>query len=136
MSVEKYGSVADAAAVKYGVPIPIFRSLINTESSWNPNAVGTSGDTGLTQLTPRIYKYLNVNPWNPAQNLDGGAKFLSELYGKYKNWPDALAHYNAGFNLKNGRGYADKVLAGAEGFSPTSADILSITKNQSWKSVV
>ena len=136
MSVEKYGSIADTAAQKYGVPIPIFRSLINTESGWNPQALGKSGDSGLTQLTPRIYKYLGVNPWNPQQNLEGGAKFLSELYGKYKNWDDALAHYNAGFNLKNGRSYAEKVLRGAGNFMPEGGQVVQLIKNQSFTPIL
>lgn len=134
MSVEKYGSIADQAALKYGIPIPIFRSLIQTESSWNSGALGTSGDSGLTQLTPRIYKYLNVNPWNPNENLDGGARFLSELYGKYGNWEDSLAHYNAGFNLKAGRGYADKVLKGAQGLGLDSESVLAAS-NKAAKSI-
>lgn len=127
MSAEKYGSIADEAAVKYGIPVPIFRGLIAKESSWNPNALGTSGDTGLTQLTPAIYKYLNVNPWNPRENLFGGAKFLSELYGKYGNWGDALSHYNAGFNLSNGRGYSEDVLKRAGKLGYTQADINGIS---------
>lgn len=138
MSAEKYGYMADQAASRYGIPIPIFRSLIQTESGWNAQALGKSGDTGLTQLTPIIYKsdQYKTNPWNPQDNLNTGAKFLSDLQKKYGNWRDALSHYNAGFNLSKGRGYADKVLNGAITYNPTVADLKNLTSGRSYTPIL
>ena len=53
---------------------------------------------GLTQLMPENVKDLGVaNPFDPEQNLQGGAKQLSQLLTKYHGRIDlALAAYNAG----------------------------------------
>lgn len=114
MSVDLYGTTADHYAQTYNIPTHIFRGLVQRESGWNPAAEGRHGDKGLTQLTPRIYNYYKVDPWKPEENLRGGAQFLSDNFKRYGNWRDALAHYNAGFNIKAGYNYADKVLAIAE----------------------
>lgn len=111
----KYEPIADAAADKYGIPRDLFRSLINVESGWKPYARSKAGAVGLTQLTGVIYKsdQYRSNPYNPQQNIEVGARFLSDLHKQYGgNWYDALSHYNAGFNLSAGRGYAMKVMAG------------------------
>lgn len=132
MSVAKYGQAADDIATKYGIPTPIFRSLINTESGWNAYAVGKSGDLGLMQLSPTIYKsaQYKAQPFDPISSMNSGAAFLSDLYKQYGNWGDALAHYNAGFNLNNGRGYAAKVLGGAGILN--AGDIKNVITNESF----
>lgn len=58
---------------------------------------------------------LGVDPNDPAQNIVGGAAYLSRLFGQFGNWNDALAAYNAGpGNIQAGQTYAAKVLAGAQ----------------------
>ena len=116
MSEQLYGDTADQIAGEYNIPSNIFRSLINIESGWNPRAKSSAGAIGLTQLMPVIYRskqYLTFNPYNPEDSMRTGARFLSDLYTKYGDWNDALSHYNAGYNLDNGRAYALKVLSGA-----------------------
>jgi soluble lytic murein transglycosylase-like protein len=39
---------------------------------------------------------LGVDPKDPHQNLDGGARYLAMMYAKFGNWRLALAAYNAG----------------------------------------
>ena len=39
---------------------------------------------------------LDVNPYDPAQNLEGGARYLRQQYNKFSSWRLALAAYNAG----------------------------------------
>lgn len=114
-------SLADSTATQYGIPTSIFASMIQQESSWNPAALGKAGEVGLGQLMPKTAKSMGINPWIPADNLKGSAMFLSDLYKKYGNWRDALSHYNAGFNLTAGRGYADKIL-GKAGYAVGSTD--------------
>jgi len=41
-------------------------------------------------------RLLGVDPRDPAQNLEGGARYLKAQYNKFGNWPHALAAYNAG----------------------------------------
>lgn len=122
MSESRFGPIADRYADQYGIPKEIFRSLINTESAWKPWARSKTGAIGLGQLTSVIYNssQYKTNPWQPEQNIATSAKFLADLRDQYKgDWGDALAHYNAGFNLDAGREYALKVLSGA-GYDTTS----------------
>lgn len=117
MAIDQYIPDINNAADRYGIPQNIFQSVIKTESSGNAYAVSPAGAKGLGQLMPIIYRANEyggaIDPFNPRDNLDRSAAFLSDMFKKYGNWNDALSHYNAGFNLQAGRGYAQKVLAGA-----------------------
>ena len=99
-------NIADVVANAAGIPPAILKGVITQESTWNVNAVSGVGAYGLTQLMPGTAKEMGVNPYDPIDNMRGGAKYLSQLFDKYGNWNDALAAYNMGPN-----GY-DKVLKG------------------------
>ena len=45
---------------------------------------------------PGTAQYLRLNPRDPAQNLEGGARYLREQYDTFGSWRLALAAYNAG----------------------------------------
>lgn len=91
-----YAGMARAAARKYGIPEDLFLRLVQQESGWNPTAKSHKGAYGLAQLMPGTARALGVNPKDPAQNLDGGARYLSQQYRKFGSWRLALAAYNAG----------------------------------------
>lgn len=91
-----YLEVAKAAARKHGIPEDLFLRLVQQESGWNPHAVSHAGATGLAQLMPGTAAKLGVDPSDPHQNLDGGARYLSMMYNKFGSWRLALAAYNAG----------------------------------------
>jgi Transglycosylase SLT domain len=75
----------------------LLAALVAQESGGNPNAVSSKGAIGLTQLMPGTAQALGVNPYNPAQNLQGGEDYIRQLAEHYHgNVAEALGAYNAG----------------------------------------
>lgn len=92
----KYLPHARAVARKHGIPEDLFLRLVQQESGWNPAARSNKGARGLAQLMPGTAAKLGVNPNDPLQNLEGGARYLRQQYNTFGNWQLALAAYNAG----------------------------------------
>jgi soluble lytic murein transglycosylase-like protein len=88
--------LARTAARKHGVPEDLFLRLVQQESGWNAQARSHKGAMGLAQLMPDTARLLGVDPRDPVQNLEGGARYLKQQFTKFGNWPHALAAYNAG----------------------------------------
>lgn len=91
-----YLAVARDAARRHGIPEDLFLRLVQQESGWNPRAISNKGAIGLAQLMPGTAAYLGVDPNDPVQNLQGGARYLREQYNTFGDWRLALAAYNAG----------------------------------------
>ncbi|WIV52167.1 lytic transglycosylase domain-containing protein [Marivivens sp. LCG002] len=91
-----YLAMARAAARKHNIPEDLFLRLVQQESGWNAGAVSSAGAIGLAQLMPETAALLGVNPTDPAQNLEGGARYLAMQYRTFGSWRLALAAYNAG----------------------------------------
>lgn len=87
---------ARAAARRHGIPEDLFLRLVQQESGWDPRAVSHAGARGLAQLMPETARMLGVDPDDPMQNLEGGARYLHMMYRRFGNWRLALAAYNAG----------------------------------------
>lgn len=88
------------SSAQHGLPAAFVSSVAEAESALQPNAVSPKGARGVMQLMPGTAAALGVNPDEPAENIDGGAKLLRDLLLRYQNHPDqvrlALAAYNAG----------------------------------------
>ncbi len=91
-----YEGYALDLARQNGIPEEIFLNLITVESNWQDGAHSYKGALGLAQLMPDTAAYLGVNPYDPYENLEGGARYLAEQYRKFGSWRLALAAYNAG----------------------------------------
>ena len=91
-----YQDMARAAARKHQIPEDLFLRLVRHESGFRPTAKSTKGALGLAQLMPGTARLLGVNPHDPGQNLDGGARYLKQQYRRFGDWRLALAAYNAG----------------------------------------
>ncbi len=68
-----------------------------TESTFRPDVVSPAGAIGLTQLLPSTADAVGVDPYDPNDNLIGGARYLAQLLDRYLNRVElAVAAYNAG----------------------------------------
>jgi soluble lytic murein transglycosylase-like protein len=76
----------------------LVHSVIQVESNYDPNAVSPKGAQGLMQLIPSTARRFGVSDvFDPADNIQGGARYLKYLLGLYKGDEAlALAAYNAG----------------------------------------
>lgn len=91
-----YLDMARDAARRNGVPEDLFLRLVQQESRFNAKARSHKGAIGLAQLMPATAATLRVNPHDPYENLEGGARYLAAQYREFKSWRLALAAYNAG----------------------------------------
>jgi soluble lytic murein transglycosylase-like protein len=91
-----YLEMAKAAARSHGIPEDLFLRLVQQESGFNPSARSHKGAMGLAQLMPGTAARLGVDPHDPRQNLEGGARYLRQMYSRFGSWRLALAAYNAG----------------------------------------
>ncbi len=101
----------------------LLHAMVRVESAYNPQAVSRRGAQGLMQLMPATAsRYGVANSYDPKQNLEGGARYLSDLLREFEyDIKLALAAYNAGENAVKRYGnaippfpetinYVDKVL--------------------------
>ena len=91
-----HARLAVRAAKRHAIPEDLFLALVARESRWRSDAVSHKGAVGLAQLMPDTARDLGVDPSDPAQNLDGGARYLRMMYDRFGSWRLALAAYNAG----------------------------------------
>lgn len=85
------------AEVRYELPPRLLQALIWAESRFDPLAISPAGAAGLAQLMPATARELGVaNRHDPAQSIDGGARYLRQMLDRFGAIHLALAAYNAG----------------------------------------
>lgn len=98
LRVSSYDGLIDAAAREHDVDPKLVKAVMLVESGFNPGAVSKKGARGLMQLMPQTAVENGVRDiHDPAQNIAGGVRFLSQLLLNYRgDLVKSLAAYNAG----------------------------------------
>lgn len=93
-----YNPLIEGAAATHQVDSNLIKAVIHAESGFNPRAISPKGAQGLMQLMPDTARMLSVrNPFQPQDNIHGGAKFLAMLLKRFNgSLRLAIAGYNAG----------------------------------------
>jgi soluble lytic murein transglycosylase-like protein len=96
--LEGYVEHVRGAARKYKLPEALILAVMAVESNFDPRALSDKGAMGLMQLMPTTARDLFVeDAWDPAQNIEGGARYLRLLANQYSgDMVKTLAAYNAG----------------------------------------
>ena len=83
---------------KYSVDPYLIYCVMHQESQFSSTAISPKGAQGLMQLMPATaVRYGVTNPYDVAQNIMGGTRYLRDLIGLFGNRIDlVLAGYNAG----------------------------------------
>jgi soluble lytic murein transglycosylase-like protein len=93
-----FSDLIEEAARHAQVNPALLRAVVAVESAFDPHAVSPKGAQGLMQLLPATARRYGVHrPFDPKDNLRGGASYIRDLLKRYGNDLElALAAYNAG----------------------------------------
>ena len=101
---QEYKDVIAEAAAKNGIPANMLATIANTESGFDPSAVGPplskgrGNAKGMFQFIDSTAADLGVsNPHDPVEAADGSARYLKQLLNQFGgNVELAIRAYNAG----------------------------------------
>lgn len=98
LNTRAFSSEIRSASQFNSVDESLIRAIIHAESAYQPDAQSPKGAQGLMQLMPATQAELHVvNPFDPADNISGGARYLSQLMKEFDgDFELATAAYNAG----------------------------------------
>ena len=92
-----FAEAIERAARRAGLHPRLLAALVEAESGFDPLARSRAGAAGLAQLMPAAaVEHAVADPWDPEENLRGGAEHLRELLDRFGEVTLALAAYNAG----------------------------------------
>jgi soluble lytic murein transglycosylase-like protein len=89
--------MVEGSAKRHQVDPLLVHSVIRAESNYNAFAISPKGAQGLMQLMPATARRWGVNnSFDPAENLEGGVRYLRYLLDLFGDEKLAVAAYNAG----------------------------------------
>lgn len=127
-----YDAYFEEAANTYNVPVALLLAMGQVESGFDPNVVSGAGAIGIMQLMPGTAASLGVeNPYDPRQNIMGGAKYVAQLIEQFRDFPNALelviAGYNAGPQAVVNAGYQVPAYTETQNHVRKVMDYLTVT---------
>jgi soluble lytic murein transglycosylase-like protein len=90
-------AVALEAERRHRLPPGLMVAVLRVESEGRPHRISRAGAAGPAQLMPGTSQMLGVrDPFDSAQAVDGGARYLAQLLREKRTVELAVASYNAG----------------------------------------
>lgn len=110
----------------------LIHAVMQVESAYRIRAKSNKGAQGLMQLMPQTAKRFGVkNVYDPAQNIEGGAKYLKQLLTLFNNDIRlTLAAYNAGENAVIKYGYKIPPYKETQAYVPKVLKIYNALRKQ------
>lgn len=90
-----------AVARHYGLEPALLKALVAVESNFNDKARSPANARGLAQVLPSTARGVGLhdpetNLYQAELGLAAGAAYLRQMWLEFRDWPLALAAYNAG----------------------------------------
>jgi soluble lytic murein transglycosylase-like protein len=106
---QKYAGQIAQAEINYGLPVDLLARLLWQECRYREDIItgkvrSSAGAMGIAQFMPATAREMGIDPLNPAQAIDGAARYLARLYRQLGNWTETLAAYNWGIGNVQRRG--------------------------------
>lgn len=121
-----YDELIASAANQYNIDPFLIRSVVKSESNFDPKATSEAGAQGLMQIMPGTAKDLGItSPYDPVQNVMGGTQYLAQQLQRFKgDVAKAVAAYNAGpSNIRSAQNrYGDQWLENLHEITGEHAD--------------
>lgn len=94
---EKFHKIFEEVAKEFNLDPHLLKAMAKVESNFNPRAISPKGAMGVMQLIPSTARLVGVSdPFDPIENIYGGAKYLRQLLNEFGDLKLSLAAYNAG----------------------------------------
>ncbi|HSR50357.1 MAG TPA: lytic transglycosylase domain-containing protein [Acidobacteriota bacterium] len=94
---DAYDDLISDISRQHGEDENLVKAIIAVESAFQADAVSVKNCKGLMQLHPDTARQMGVRDvFDPAQNIEGGVKYLKYLRKNFEDLDLVLAAYNAG----------------------------------------
>jgi len=91
-----YRDLFESAGATYGIPSRLLAALAKEESGYRNDAVSSVGALGIMQFMPATARGMGIDPLDPAQAINGAARYLRTQIDRFGSTDLALAAYSAG----------------------------------------